>query len=128
MTCLRTPGLKLKDAAGWVRLLATAPLTTGTLNWAWSISPVLVAPILGLLSLTALVFVEQVKARSGRPVLLDLSLLRTRNLRYGVIAAPIVALSEFGVLFACLYSFNVRSATLPCKPDYSVSLWRSERS
>ena len=83
---------------GW--WIATAPLTIGGFSWTWSISPVPVAFILGLVSLTAFVIVERAKARAGTPALLDLSLLRIRSFRYGAIAALIVALGEFGMLFA----------------------------
>ena len=83
---------------GWG--IATAPLTIGGFSWTWSISPVPVAFILGLVSLTAFVLVERAKARAGTPALLDLSLLRIRSFRYGAIAALIVALGEFGMLFA----------------------------
>ena len=83
---------------GW--WIATAPLTIGGFSWTWSISPVAVAFILGLVSLTAFVLVERAKARAGTPALLDLSLLRIRSFRYGAIAALIVALGEFGMLFA----------------------------
>ncbi len=83
---------------GW--WTATAPLTIGSFSWTWSISPAPVAFVLGLLSLTAFVLVERAKARAGKPALLDLSLLRIRSFRYGSIAALIVALGEFGMLFA----------------------------
>ena len=79
---------------------AIAPLTVGAFSWAWSISPVLVSFILGVASLTAFVLVERAKARAGTPALLDLSLLGIRSLRYGSIAALIVALGEFGMLFS----------------------------
>ena len=83
---------------GWG--LANAPLTIGSFSWTWSISPVPVAFTLGVLSLTAFVLVERAKARAGNPALLDLSLLRIRSFRYGAVAALIVALGEFGMLFA----------------------------
>ncbi len=83
---------------GWG--IATAPLTIGSLTWTWSVSPVPVSFILGLLLLTTFVAVERAKARAGKPALLALSLLRIRSFRYGAIAALIVALGEFGMLFA----------------------------
>ncbi|HMT50547.1 MAG TPA: MFS transporter, partial [Dietzia sp.] len=55
---------------------------------------------IGILSMVAFVVVELSRARAGRPVLLDLGLLRIRSLRYGSIAALIVSLGEFGMLFA----------------------------
>ena len=83
---------------GW--WLTTAPLTIGGFSWTWTVSPVPVSFALGLAMLTAFVLVEQTRARAGKPVLLDLSLLRIRSFRYGAIAALIVALGEFGMLFA----------------------------
>src|SRR5450631_1408226 len=83
---------------GW--WLATSPLTIGGFSWTWSISPVPVAFALGAVLLAAFVLVERARARSGKPALLDLSLLRIRSFRYGAIAALIVALGEFGMLFA----------------------------
>ncbi len=83
---------------GWGQTIA--PLTIGGFSWTWSISPVPVSLILGAVLMTTFVFVQQAKARSGKPALLDLSLLRIRSFRYGAIAALIVALGEFGMLFA----------------------------
>ena len=83
---------------GWWKTIE--PLTIGGFRWAWSLSPVPVSFILGAALLTVFVFVERSKARAGSPALLDLSLLRIRSFRYGAIAALIVALGEFGMLFA----------------------------
>jgi len=83
---------------GWWSTLE--PLKIGGFRWTWSISPVPVAFILGLLLMAVFVFVERAKARDGKPALLDLSLLGIRSFRYGAIAALIVALGEFGMLFA----------------------------
>jgi EmrB/QacA subfamily drug resistance transporter len=83
---------------GWGAALE--PLTVGGFSWTWSVSPVPVAFTLGVLLMAAFVFVERAKARDGKPALLDLSLLGIRSFRYGAIAALIVALGEFGMLFA----------------------------
>ena len=83
---------------GWGQTIE--PLTIGGFSWTWSISPVPVSFILGVALMTTFVFVQRAKARSGKPALLDLSLLRIRSFRYGAIAALIVALGEFGMLFA----------------------------
>ena len=83
---------------GW--WAAIAPLTIGSFSWTWSVSPAPVSFMLGVLALITFVLVERSKARAGRPALLDLSLLRIRSLRYGSIAALIVALGEFGMIFA----------------------------
>jgi EmrB/QacA subfamily drug resistance transporter len=83
---------------GWG--VATAELTIGGFSWTWSVSPVPVSFVLGVILMTSFVLVQRAKARSGKPALLDLSLLRIRSFRYGAIAALIVALGEFGMLFA----------------------------
>jgi EmrB/QacA subfamily drug resistance transporter len=83
---------------GW--WTTTEPLTIGGFSWTWAISPVPFSFIFGVFLLTVFVFVERAKAREGKPALLDLSLLRIRSFRYGAIAALIVALGEFGMLFA----------------------------
>lgn len=79
---------------------STAPLTIGGFRWTWSISPAPVSFVLGALTLTAFVLVQRARARAHKPALLDLSLLRIRSFRYGAIAALIVALGEFGMLFS----------------------------
>ena len=83
---------------GW--WTTTEPLTLGGFSWSWSVSPVPVAFALGLAMLTAFVLVERSRARSHRPALLDLTLFGIRSFRYGSIAALVVALGEFGMLFA----------------------------
>ncbi|HEY5248838.1 MAG TPA: MFS transporter [Dermatophilaceae bacterium] len=82
---------------GWGKSIA--PLTIGSFSWTWSISPVPVCFLLGVILMITFVFVERAKARAGKPALLDLSLLAIRSFRYGAIAALIVALGEFGMLF-----------------------------
>jgi len=83
---------------GW--WAATSPLTIGGFTWTWSISPAPATFLLGVLALTLFVMVERSRARTGKTALLDLSLLRIRTFRYGSIAALIVALGEFGMLFS----------------------------
>jgi len=83
---------------GW--WTTTEQLTAGSFRWTWSISPVPVAFALGAAMLTAFVLVEQSRARARKPALLDLTLMGIRSFRYGSIAALVVALGEFGMLFA----------------------------
>ena len=65
-----------------------------------AISPVPVVLAVALLSLVAF-FVREARGRSqGHPTLIDLDLLRLPTLRYGNIAAAIVAFGEFGLMFA----------------------------
>jgi EmrB/QacA subfamily drug resistance transporter len=83
---------------GW--WTTTEQLTLGGFHWTWALSPVPVAFALGVIMLWAFVLVERARARAGKPALLDLTLLGIRSFRYGSIAALVVALGEFGMLFA----------------------------
>lgn len=83
---------------GW--WTTTEQLTVGSFRWGWSISPVPVAFMLGAAMLFAFVLVERSRARAHKPALLDLTLMGIRSFRYGSIAALVVALGEFGMLFA----------------------------
>ncbi len=64
-----------------------------------ALSPVPVALALGAALLAAFVPYEQSRVRRGRVALVDLGLLRIPSFRYGVVAALVVALGEFGLLF-----------------------------
>ena len=74
-------------------------------NYGWwrqddgSISPVPIALAAGLLLMWGFVVTQRARARDGRVALVDLGLLDVRSFRYGAIAALIVALGEFGLLF-----------------------------
>ncbi len=83
---------------GWWR--STDPLTLGGWHWPWTVSPIPVAFAVSLVVVVAFVLVERFRRRAGRAVLLDVDLFRIRSFRYGSIAALIVALGEFGILFA----------------------------
>jgi len=91
-------GLIEGQSYGWW-LTDRAP-AVGGVSWPFTLSPIPFVLAAGLLALVAFVLVERSRARAGRLVVLDLSLLRIRSLRYGSIAALIVALGEFGMLFA----------------------------
>ncbi|MDN5798146.1 MAG: MFS transporter [Intrasporangium sp.] len=80
-------GLIESSTYGWVRQESGA------------LSPVIVTLVAGLLLIGVFVLVEQRRARAGRVVLVDLGLFRLPTLRYGAIAALVVALGEFGLLF-----------------------------
>ncbi|MEI8082889.1 MAG: MFS transporter, partial [Actinomycetes bacterium] len=64
-----------------------------------AISPVPIAMVVGLILMAAFVYSQQSRMKSGRTVLVDLGLLGVRSFRYGSIAALVVALGEFGLLF-----------------------------
>ena len=71
------------------------------LGWpASALSPVAVAFLLAVLSLTAFVFVERARLRAGRLVVVDLRLFSISSFSRGNATALIVALGEFGLLFA----------------------------
>ena len=64
-----------------------------------TLSPVPVAMTLGVVLMARFVVVQRRKRAAGRIVLVDLGLLDVRSFRYGSIAALVVALGEFGLLF-----------------------------
>lgn len=81
---------------GWWKATGNAG---ADLDWALNVSPIVPAAAIGLLALLAFVFVERRRQATGRIVLLDLSLFAIPSFRNGNIAAMIVALGEFGLLF-----------------------------
>ncbi|MCH1463241.1 MAG: MFS transporter [Candidatus Nanopelagicales bacterium] len=84
---------------GW--LVPTEQFSIG--SWTWpsdSISVVPVAGILGILSIVAMLFIENARAQAGKVVVLDLRLFRIRSFGAGNAVAVIVSLGEFGLLFA----------------------------
>ncbi|NDU72591.1 MFS transporter [Actinomadura sp. DSM 109109] len=83
---------------GW--WAATRPFGVGGLAWPESaLSPVPLALVLGAALLAALVVVERSRAAAGRPVMLDLSLLRVPNFRRGNLTSALVNVGELGLLF-----------------------------
>jgi predicted MFS family arabinose efflux permease len=79
------------------------------LGWTWPVSPVPVAFAAGVICLLAFVAVELRRNAAGRVVLLDLRLFSIPSFRNGNIAAAIVSLGEFGLLFSLpLWFENVR--------------------
>ncbi|MBW9211283.1 MFS transporter [Mumia sp. zg.B21] len=64
-----------------------------------ALSPVPFALALGAVLLSAFIVVEARRARAGAVTLVDLTLMRFRSLRYGSIAAMVVALGEIGLIF-----------------------------
>ncbi|WP_196716997.1 MFS transporter [Actinomyces trachealis] len=76
----------------------------------WPLSPAALGIGLGVLLLAGFVRVEQQRMSVDREVLLDLGLLRLRSFTWGNLAAIVVAMGEFGLLFVLpLYLQNVRS-------------------
>jgi len=66
----------------------------------WPLSPVPVAFAIGIACLVAFVLLERARRAAGKVVLVDLSLFSLRSFRIGSMAALVVALGEFGMLFA----------------------------
>ncbi len=83
---------------GWWQL--RKPFSVFGVGWDTGLSPVPIAIFIGAAALTAFVVMETRRNRSGRPVLLDLRLFSIDSFRNGNIAAAIVSLGEFGLLFA----------------------------
>ncbi len=84
---------------GWVRSTGDQ-LSLGGWTWPWTVSPVLVAFVLGMAALAVFVLLERRRNVTGRIAMLDLSLFAIPSFRNGNIAALIVSLGEFGLLFA----------------------------
>ena len=74
--------------------------SVGSLTWSWSISPVVIAFVIGVATMAIFVRIENSRALAAKPILLDLNLLKIKSFRYGSIAALVVALGEFGMLFS----------------------------
>lgn len=83
---------------GWWKTLEE--FSIAGLIWSWSLSPVVIAFALGFGAMALFVHTEKSRALLGKPILLDLNLLKIRSFRYGSIAALVVALGEFGMLFS----------------------------
>ncbi len=64
-----------------------------------AISPVPIALAAGLILTSIFVRYQTVRTRQNKPVLVDFRLLKVKSFRYGSMAALIVALGEFGLLF-----------------------------
>lgn len=87
-------------------------LDLGLFTWpqSWSLAITPPALAVGLASLIAFIVVERSRARQGKPALLDLGLFRFRSFAWGNLAAMVIALGEFGLLFVLpLYMQNVLS-------------------
>lgn len=97
---------------GWWTRIAPVHLLGMTVTS--SLSPVPVAALIGVVSLVIFVFFERRRNRQGKPVLLDLRLFAIPSFRNGNIAAAIVSLGEFGILFALpLWLENVSNIGVP---------------
>lgn len=81
-------------------------------SWPWSISPVAVSATVGIAALVIFVLVERRRNTLGAIAMLDLSLFAIPSFRNGNIAAAVVSLGEFGVIFSLpLWFQNVAGYT-----------------
>lgn len=83
---------------GWLQTLE--PIDLFGFVWNFPLSPVPVTFVIGIVMLFLFVRVEFNRNQRGQAVLLDLTLLRIASFRNANIAAAIVSLGEFGLLFA----------------------------
>lgn len=83
---------------GW--FIALEPFSLFGLTWSSSISIVPVMFLIGAITSAAFVAIELRRNAAGKPVLLDMKLLSITSFRNANIAAGIVSLGEFGLLFA----------------------------
>ncbi len=83
---------------GWWQ--SRGPAEIGPFTWNFGLSPVPVAFAIGIAALALFLAVEANGRRKGHAVLVDLGLFRLRSFAFGSIAALVVALGEFGMLFA----------------------------
>jgi MFS family permease len=84
---------------GW--LAPNRPFTVGA--WTWPLESISIIPVafaLGIASLAAFAVIEVRRQRTGRFILFDFSLWANPSFRFGNLTATIVALGEFGLLFA----------------------------
>jgi EmrB/QacA subfamily drug resistance transporter len=78
----------------------TRPYAMGRLGWPVAgLSPVPVVLVLGAMLIAALVAVERARSRTGRPVMLDLTLLRIASFRRGNAVSALISVGELGLLF-----------------------------
>ena len=84
---------------GWIRVEEDASLF-GREYAAGAVSPVAIALVAGLLCLLVLYFVETRRTRAGKSALIDFTLFRIATFGLGSVAALIVSLGEFGILFS----------------------------
>ncbi|MEO8829694.1 MFS transporter [Lapillicoccus sp.] len=85
------------------------PFSLPGLPWPSGVSPVPVSLAVGVLALVLFVVVELRRNRADQVVILDLQLFTITSFRNGNVAAAVVSLGEFGLLFSLpLWFQNVR--------------------
>jgi len=91
-------GLIEGETYGWLR--PKREFTVGPWTWPFqSVSVIVFAFALAAVCLVSFALMERARAHAGRTVLLDFRLFRLRGFAYGNLAALIVSLGEFGLIF-----------------------------
>jgi hypothetical protein len=86
---------------GWWDVNQKNPFALGDFAWPTSgISVIPVALAIAVVSTTLFVVYERARSNAGKSVLLDLDVFKVASFRNGSIAALIISMGEFGVLFA----------------------------
>ncbi len=83
---------------GWLR--AAGEFSMFGWTWPFAVSASAAAGTLGVVSLVTFILVERRRSNSGRVAMLDLSLFAIPSFRNGNIAAAIVSMGEFGIIFS----------------------------
>jgi len=98
---------------GWWNVIAGHPFEIGSFKWATDgISIIPVSLAISAVSFTLFVLYENARSRAGKSVLLDIAIFKIGSFRNGSIAALIISMGEFGVLFAIpLWLQNVLGLT-----------------
>jgi MFS family permease len=77
------------------------PFQIGDFVWPQEgISIIPIALLIAMIALVAFIFYERARAKAGKAVILDLDLFKIPSFRGGSVAALIVSLGEFGLVFA----------------------------
>ena len=83
---------------GWWKTLGKPSLFG--FNWSSGFSPIPISFLIGIVAFIFFTKIELKRNLQNRPVLLDLNLLRITSFRNANIAAAIVSLGEFGLIFS----------------------------
>jgi EmrB/QacA subfamily drug resistance transporter len=93
------------------------------LSWSIGLSPIIPVALVGVVALVTFLLVERARAAAGRVVVLDLSLFAIPSFRNGNIAAGIISLGEFGLLFLIpLYLQNILGLSAVATGTVLISL------
>jgi EmrB/QacA subfamily drug resistance transporter len=98
---------------GWWTVKAAHPFELGSFKWATEgISVIPVSLAISVVSFALFVLYENARLKAGKSVLLDIAVFKIASFRNGSIAALIISMGEFGVLFAIpLWLQNVLGLT-----------------